>query len=319
MVRTVLVALVVAACTPSYAESKVPADAAVTRASCVEDGKPFDPHVLGERVAFLASERLGGRVPGSKGDTAARAFFIERFKCLGLTPGANDGSYEQPFVGESNENTANVIGYIPGTTKDIIVIGAHHDHIGSGLLGANDNASGTVALLAIAQAIKQRGVTPKRTIVFVAFGAEEQGMVGSHYFVAHAPPPLAMKQVVQYINLDMVGSYSSKRYVLAMGTFPKLAARRQLDHLVAKFPKLRVGLGGRARASDFLPFCKLGIPYVFFWTPDARCYHEECDTAEKIDRKRMADITALADALAWSLSETDTDLAAARAKLGCGL
>ncbi|HEX5064208.1 MAG TPA: M28 family peptidase, partial [Kofleriaceae bacterium] len=153
---------------------------------------------------------------------------------------------------------------------------------------------------------------------FATWGAEEQGMIGSTFFAANPPDALPTGKIVQYINLDMVGSHKSKGFVAAMGTFAKQPARKLLDKQVKAFPKLHVGLGGRAARSDHSPFCKLGIPYVFFWTPDAKCYHEGCDTAEKIDLPRMADIAALAGDLAWSLANGDTDLAASRTKLGCG-
>ena len=77
-----------------------------------------------------------------------------------------------------------------------------------------------------------------------------------------------------------------------MGTFGELAARRDARQARdARYPKLHVGLGGRARAADHEAFCKHGIPYVFFWTPDARCYHEKCDTLANIDLPHMAQIT----------------------------
>src|SRR5262245_25534085 len=206
--RVLVLALVLTA--PAYAETK----------SCIDVGKPFDPQTLGDRVALLASTKLGGRVPGSDGDVAARKFIADQFECLGLTPGGFDKHYDQPFVDSDNHNTANLIGFIAGSDPkvgdEIILIGAHHDHLGNKLLGANDNASGVVALLAIAQAIKQRGTAPKRTIAFVTFGAEEQGMVGSQFFVAHPPAALPIGKIVQDINLDMVGSYSSKGFVAAM-------------------------------------------------------------------------------------------------------
>ena len=85
-----------------------------------------------------------------------------------------------------------------------------------------------------------------------------------------------------------------------------------------KYKKLSVAIGGRARGSDYEPLCKKGVPYVFFWTPDAKCYHQACDTADKIDLPRMADITALAGELAWSLAQSDIDLSASRGELGCG-
>lgn len=265
---------------------------------------------LSTDVAFLASPDLDGRSAGTDGDTKARTYITKRMKDAGLT------TIEQGFEFDKTK-TANVIGYITGETDDIIVIGAHYDHLGDGHLGANDNASGVAAMLAIADVIKAKGEKPHRTIAFAAWGAEEEGTIGSTFYVAHPPTELPLDKVVQYINLDMVGSYSSKRFVAAMGSFPKLPARTLLDKLVKSYPKTRVGLGGRAVRSDHTAFCDQGIPYVFFWTPDESCYHEKCDKPAKIDLKHMADITALAGDLAWGLSESKTDLAAARKTLGC--
>src|SRR5262249_31893419 len=162
-----------------------------------------------------------------------------RFACLGLKPAGDRDGFEQAFEAAGHTATANLVGYIPGSeSKEIVVVGAHHDHLGDRHLGANDNASGVVALLAIAQAMKQREVAPKRTIAFVTFGAEEQGLVGSSYFVAHPPAALPLDRVVYDINLDMLGSYKSHGLVAAMGTFRGLPARDLLDALDRDHPKL---------------------------------------------------------------------------------
>ncbi len=288
--------------------------------SCVDDGAPYDEARIRERLAFLSSVERDGRAPGTAGDLAARALIAERFRCLGLHPAGSDASYEQPFSA-AGVTTANVLGYVQGNDpivgSEIVVVGAHHDHLGNGLLGANDNASGVVSLLAIAQAIQQRELGPRRTILFATFGDEEDGMVGSYYFVAHPPAALPMDRVVQIVNLDMVGSHSSKGFVAAMGTFKKLAARKIMDDLAPKFPSIHVGLGGISRGSDFEPFCKLGIPYVFFWTPDVRCYHQTCDTIERIDFRHMVEITKLAGALTEQLADSELDLGGMRRRLGC--
>jgi hypothetical protein len=286
-----------------------------TPPSCV-DGAPYSVDELRARVALLASPKLDGRAPGTDGDRAARAHIVERFRCLGLTAGGADGSYEQPF-----DDTANVIGLVPGSDSkvgaEIILVGAHHDHLGGGMLGANDNASGVAALLAVAQAVRRHGA-PRRTIAFVTYGAEERGLVGSLHLVAHPPAALPLDRIVQVINLDMVGSHSSANAVLAFGTFPKLPARAILAELGRRYPKLNVGLGGHSVRGDHLGFCRKGIPYVFFWTPDRRCYHQRCDTADRLDYPRMADITQLAGGLVQRLADTDVDLAATRARAGCG-
>jgi Zn-dependent M28 family amino/carboxypeptidase len=255
-------------------------------------------------VAKLADPDLDGRAPGSDGDRAARALVKARFECLGLT------TSEQAFG-----DTANVIGILAGEDPDqIVVVGAHHDHLGKGHLGANDNASGVAAMLAIAKTLA--GDKPHRTIAFVAFGDEERGEIGSKFLVAHPLEALPLAHIVEYINLDMVGSYSSRGWVAAMGAFASQPARKLLDKI--KHPKLDVLAGGRASRSDHEAFCKQGIPYVFFWTPDDRCYHDTCDTADRIDQVHMTKIATLAGELVKQLAATPLDLAASRAKLGCG-
>ena len=238
-------------------------------------------------------------------------------------PAGDGGSFEQGFEDSGKHKTANVVGFIKGSDADvgdeIIVVSAHHDHLGDGHLGANDNASGVTALLAIAQWLKQKGAigdTPKRTIAFMAFGAEETGMEGSSFYVKHPATALPVGKIVQVINLDMVGSYNSKKYVAAMGTFVGMPSRKLLGKLDDNY-KIRVGMGGRARGSDYEPFCDVGIPYVFFWTPDARCYHGKCDKPAAIDLPHMAEIAALAGDLTWAMSETELDLAASKKKLRC--
>src|SRR5262245_33839977 len=144
-------------------------------------GAAFDVGALQATVQYLASDELGGRAPGTPGDEAARAYIEERFACLGLSPCGADGSFQQPFVTSSGKDTANVVGYLPGADptvgSEIVLVGAHHDHLGQSggeiFSGANDNASGVAAMLAMAHAFVQRGVVPRRTVAFVAFGYEE--------------------------------------------------------------------------------------------------------------------------------------------------
>jgi Zn-dependent M28 family amino/carboxypeptidase len=288
--------------------------------SCVA-GDLFAKEVMHDQLAALAAPELDGRAPGSTGDAAARAQIAARFSCLGLEPAGDLGDYTQTFTTD-DQTTANLIGFIAGSDpkvgSEIVMISAHHDHLGKDHLGANDDASGVVALLAIAQAIRQ-GDPPKRTVVFAVFGAEEEGMIGSSFYAAHAPANLPVDKVVQFVELDMVGSHASAGLVAAMGAFKGFAARTLLDKHTKQFPKIHVSAGGKARGSDFQPFCKVGVPYTFFWTPDHRCYHETCDTVDRIDLPHMIDIAKLAGALVRDLVDTDLDLAGKRAKLGCGV
>jgi hypothetical protein len=336
LVLAVVLAFVLPACTlPARADEPAPLPRAVRTSDaglptavadatpgCVDDGAPYDQRVLRDRIAFLASPELDGRAPGSTGDGRARAFIAERFRCLGLASPFDGGDFAQPFISEAGKDTANLIGYVAGADPDvgseIVVVSAHHDHLGGGFLGANDDASGVAALLSIAQAVRQHAA-PRRTNMFATFGAEEEGMVGSSFYVAHPVPALPLAHIVQFVELDMVGSHDSSKLVAAMGTFPGLGARKLLDGLVGHYPHIHVASGGRARGSDFEPFCRLGVPYAFFWTPDRRCYHEKCDTLARIDFSHMVDIAHLAGDLVDELADTKLDLAGLRRKRGCGM
>ncbi len=291
---------------------------AVAHAEC-RDADPFDKTILHDRLAKLASPELDGRAPGTDGDALARAIITERFACAGLVPAGDDGTFEQAFTTPTGKHTANVIGIAPGSDADgdVVIITAHHDPLGAGHLGANDDASGVVALLAIAQAITA-APQAKRTIVFAAFGDEEDGMIGSTFFAQHMPKTIPLDRVVEVVELDMIGSHDSAGLVAAMGAFAKLPARTLLDKLVGKFPHVHVVAGGRARGSDFIPFCDAGVPYTFFWTPDHRCYHETCDTIDRVDMPHLIDIAKLASGLVAALASTDLDLAKARHARGCG-
>ena len=295
----------------------VRAAASVPPPSCVDDGKPYDRIALHAVLATLGGGELDGRAPGSAGDVAARELIVHRLTCLGLSP------HEQPFTAQNGRPTANVFARLEGTDPavgdEIILVAAHHDHLGDGFLGANDNASGVVALLGVAQAVAQRTAAPKRTIVFATFGDEETGMTGSYFFAAHPPAEVPINKIVQVINLDMVGSHSSRGFVAAMGTFKKFAATTLLAKLARSYPRINVATGGTARGSDFEPFCKQRIPYVFFWTPDTRCYHAKCDTVDRIDEKHLVDIAALAGDLTQAMADTNLDLAGTQQRLGCGV
>lgn len=287
-------------------------------APACDDRAPYDPAAVRDRVGRLAAVELDGRAAGSPGDAAARSYLAAEFRCAGLVPAGDEGSYAQPFVADGHP-TANLIGYLPGgdAARDIIVVGAHHDHLGDGHLGANDDASGTAALVAIARALHRAG-TPRRTIAFVAFGGEELGELGSRHFAAHPPAALPLDRVVYDVNLDMVGSYTSAGAVYAMGTFRGLPATAIVRALAAEQPALHVGLGGRGVGSDHEAFCRAGVPYVFFWTPDRRCYHARCDTTDRLDLAHLTAIAELAGALVSRLADAPADLAASRARLGCG-
>ena len=154
-------------------------------------------------VAFLASQELGGRFPGTAGDTLASEFILERLRGLRLKPvlkGKKKKAYYHDFTyGKEEERTThNILAVLPGKDKQLkneyIVVGSHYDHLGMGGKGsgsrrpdtlavhpgADDNASGDAVVLELARHFKKVG--SPRSIIFAFFGAEEQGLVGSKYF-----------------------------------------------------------------------------------------------------------------------------------------
>lgn len=282
--------------------AKAPADAEVT----------VDIDALRADVVYLASPELDGRVPGSAGDETARAHVAARFEELGLEVYGDTEGYAQPFVDSEGRATANLLGFLPGSDEEvgdeIVVLSAHLDHLGNGRLGANDNASGVSALLAIAEALAA-GAPLRRTVLFAAFGAEESGSEGSAAFLEAPPDGVDPSDIVYNVNLDMVGTYDQTGTVDALGTMPGTYGREVLDDLVGAFPERDVGLGDPSDLSDNATFCAEGVPYVFFWTDDPDCYHQTCDTADRIDYDSLAWIAVLTGDLVAALADTDEDLA----------
>jgi hypothetical protein len=293
------------------------------RISCSAAADPLSEASLMATLEALAAPALEGRHPGTAGDASARSLIEARFKCLGLE--APGGSYQQPFTTEDGEATANVLGLMRGTDPEVrgevIVVAAHHDHLGKddqGIYhGANDDASGVAAVLALAEKLASQGQGPRRTVVFAAFGAEEAGYLGSQHYAAHPFDGLSLDDTVYMVNLDMIGSYEREGVVYALHTFPGTPGREILDGLTGTFSDLDVVLGEPGEIADHITFCDADIPVTFFHTTDDDCYHKPCDDAARIDRKNLSRIVQLVWALLAEAVDGETDLAAARAK-GCG-
>lgn len=189
----------------------------------------------------------------------------------------------------------NVVAVLPGKGRwkdEHVVVGAHYDHLGFGGMGslspsstavhhgADDNASGTTALLALAERLASSGPR-ERSVLFIAFTAEESGLIGSARFVAE--PPVPLDRIVAMINLDMVGRVRNDTlYVGGGGTAESF--QRLLDAADAASPLTlkSMGLGGRG-PSDHASFSAKRIPVLFFFSGLHEDYHRPTDTADKIN------------------------------------
>jgi len=247
---------------------------------------------------------------------------------------------------------ANVIGILEGSDPNLkneaIVIGAHYDHLGRGGAGtlaqregdvhhgADDNASGTAGLIELARILSTQRPKPRRTIVFVAFSGEEEGLLGSKYYVDHPVIPLA--NTVAMINMDMIGRMKDRKLVIGgVGTAPEwqpMIERANLlqgltvnasstAHPSSSLPMV-VGASGRMVVgndvtkqflltlnedgfgpSDHSSFYAKQIPVLFFWTGTHVDYHKPSDTAEKINYDDEARILAMVARIVHDIDASD--------------
>jgi aminopeptidase YwaD len=195
--------------------------------------------------------------------------------------------------------TMNIVGILEGTDEKLkdeyVVIGAHLDHVGSqaGEIfapGANDNASGSSAVLEIAKAFTEGNVRPKRSVLFVLFASEEIGMSGSNYFVDHSPVPL--EKITAMINLDCIG-FGDSIQIGNGKSAPKLwRIARVKDSIFTKMMVNKTWSGGGA---DSGPFHDKGIPCAYFVTTNSYEHlHYITDTPETLNKDLFEKITKLA-------------------------
>ncbi|TDS15906.1 M20/M25/M40 family metallo-hydrolase [Sphingobacterium paludis] len=270
----------------------------------------MDTERLKKHIYFLADDNMKGRGTGSKQVKKAANYIEKEFKRYGLTPKGEKG-YRQTFtakvtrvvVKDSIRKADNIIGFIDNGAPYTIVIGAHYDHLGEGHQGssrdslgvgkihngADDNASGVAGLLELARHYATNTEKEKCNLLFIAFGAEELGLLGSKYFTEHPTLPLADMQWM--LNMDMIGRYNPENglAIIGYGTsskFPAIFTNVKSD---IKFYTSKDGNGG----SDQTSFYKKNIPVLFFHTGGHDDYHKPGDDADKIDYKALHAILEL--------------------------
>lgn len=260
----------------------------------------FSAERMMETVKFLASEDLKGRGIGTPELDIAADYIAKKFEEYGLLPGSDDGTYfqswKQDVLDKKNISLKNIIGIIPGTNPDLseaVVISAHYDHLGLGWpdvkkgnegkihYGADDNASGVSVLLELAKSLG-KSFKPARTIIFVAFTAEEAGLIGSRYFVTNYKKYPARK-IFAILNLDTVGRlFGNKLMVLNTNTAREWKFIFMGANFTTGVPTELVTQD--LDASDQTAFIEKGIPGVqLFYTGIKSDYHSPEDIADKID------------------------------------
>jgi Zn-dependent M28 family amino/carboxypeptidase len=305
------------------------------------------PADLRADLSFLSSDALAGRDTPSPGLEAAAEFIASRFRRAGLE-GPVNGDYFQtadltPLVKQLAERRhreppdrpivgRNVIGILRGSDpvlrETYVIVSAHYDHIGTVdtvagrtmekkaipgdtiYNGANDDGSGTVSVVALAETFSRLRVKPKRSLVFIAFCGEELGLLGSRFYTEH--PVVPLKQTIANINLEQVGRTDgdiSKGRASLTGfeftTLGKLFARAGLAYGLTVYQDKN-----SARyftQSDNVSFARFGIPdntiCTAFEFPD---YHGLKDEWPKIDYDSMAAVDRVVGDVVWQLADSKT-------------
>jgi Zn-dependent M28 family amino/carboxypeptidase len=241
----------------------------------------------------LAADDMEGRLVGTPGSARAREFIIRRFKEAGIAPLGT--SYEHPFTFQGrggDQSGVNVLGVVRGRREPnrYVVLTAHYDHLGvrGGQIfnGADDNASGVAALLAIGTQLNAN--RPEHSVLLAALDAEEVGLRGARALVAK--PPVPLEQIVMNVNLDMVAR-DAGNVLYASGTAHYPFLKPLLSDVARPPVVLRFGhdAGSRGedwtRDSDHFPFHEAGIPYVYFGVEDEAQHHKPTDDAETVTRE----------------------------------
>lgn len=273
----------------------------------------INKEALLENIKELSSDAYEGRGFSKPGNYKAQKFIASKFKELGLDTYLDSGyiqQFEHTFSGRMRQRLfpvkdaakdysnvsdttvvgGNVVGMIKGETDKTIVISGHFDHLGirNGKIynGADDDASGTAALMAIAEYFKKNA--PKHTLIFAAVDAEEVGMQGSEYFAANFKN--IKEKVALNINMDMIAHNDSLR-LFASGTFHYPQLKPQLENIESPITLL-FGHDNKDNkkeddwtySSDHRNFHKREIPFIYFGVEDHKDYHRDTDTFENINQ-----------------------------------
>jgi hypothetical protein len=295
-----------------------------------------DPAVLAGDVAavlapvrILADDTYEGRLAGSGAERCAGDYIAERFAALGLEPAGDDGFFQDvPLASVLNPHAPggtgrNVLALLPGSDDvlrdEVVVIGAHYDHLGHGGStsmaqgeaaihnGADDNASGVAALLDVAGRLAVD--PPARSVLFMAFTGEESGLLGSAHWASQPTRPL--DGIRAMLNMDMVGRLEDRPLIVyGTGTAQEweeiLGTAAAAHSLVLTYQPEGYG------PSDHTSFYTRDIPVLHFFTNTHADYHRPSDDWEKIDAAGLARVSALVADVARTVADRRTALALVR-------
>ena len=296
----------------------------------------IDSSELIENVKTLSSDSYEGRAFSKPGNYKARNFISEKFKDIGLQTTQSSGYVQEfvttlkgkdryeiyPVITKPSEdysnikdtivNGANVIGLLKGQTEKTIVISAHFDHLGIKnnkiYNGADDNASGTAALFAIAKYFKDKPT--KHNLLFTAFDGKEIGSLGAEYFLKNYTEK---ENIALNINMDMIAHSDYDPEIFACGTFYNPDLKSHLKDIYSEKVILLFGHDDESNkeqsdwtfSSDHRVFHQQKIPFIYFGVPDHKDYHRPTDTFYTINQEFYIEAVKV---IIKSIEKLDTEL-----------
>jgi hypothetical protein len=289
-----------------------------------------NPHLSGARMRLTGENKMGIALLGNDGFKKIFGANIEQV----FAKKTDEKALASISVNKKSEviSTENVIGFVPGSEfpDEVIVITAHYDHLGMNkngevFNGADDNASGISGLIEVAKDFgkaKSVGDLPKRSVMFIAYSAEEQGMLGSEFYTDFSPL-FPLEKTVLNLNLDMIGrehtdaKFTADNYVSLVGSD---WLSKELHEITEGMNKKYVGLEldytyndknhpeRYFYRSDQYNFAKYNIPVIFYTGPDHKDYHQTTDDADLILYPRVEKIAKLIFFTAWEVVNRDKRL-----------
>lgn len=276
---------------------------------------------LRENVYTLAGEEFEGRAAQTKGDTLTMEYlqdFLAKQKGVELLYDNGIQTYSKQ-AWFSTTSSFNVVGFIegndPALKNEIILLGAHYDHMGLEAdgygeepkykYGADDNASGTAMLMVLAKQLAKERKKLKRSVMIAFFGAEEKGLVGSGHMAKNLPEGIEAKDIACMVNFDMVGRLTPKRGLIFFG----LGSGEELNDYVRSFPTPFIDNtpinynNSLFSASDHSSFYEVGIPAFVLMTGIHSDYHKSGDTPDKVNYQGMTLIYQYAKNIVHGLTD----------------
>jgi Zn-dependent M28 family amino/carboxypeptidase len=277
-----------------------------------------------QRLGALAADSMEGRRAGTPGSVRARAYLVAELTAMGAKPIGSSFVVPVTLRARAGSDTAgaNIVARIPGkhSSGPVLVLSAHYDHLGvrNGEVfnGADDDASGCVALLTIAERLLRE--PPEHDVILAFFDAEESGMVGSKAFVN--APPVPLDRIAMNINLDMVARQDGKAlWVSGTSHSPGL---KPIADAAAKTSSVPIRFGHDTKdlkpgddwtgSSDHAAFHNKGIPFLYLGVEDHVDYHKSGDDADRVDPAFYRGTVEFAYALVRSADATLASVARAK-------